>query len=104
MLAEPCPNCSSPLFRLRSGEVRCVNCDAVIRPVVDERKPGTIPSDMALQNLEKRVLELLSQYGKKLESADGDEAEKLLGQIEVCLSVLGKIRDLVKGPGTRGAP
>ena len=104
MLAEPCPNCSSPLFRLRSGEVRCVNCDAVIRPAVDERKPEAISAGVALQGLEKRVLELISQYGKKLESADGDEAEKLLGQIDVCLSVLGKIRDLIKGPGTRGAP
>jgi len=103
MLAESCPNCSSPLFRLRSGEVRCVSCDTVIRPVVDERKPETISSGMALQNLEKRVLELLSQYGKRLEAADGEEAEKLLGQVEVCLSVLGKIRDLVKGSGTRGA-
>jgi len=104
MLAEPCPNCSSPLFRLRSGEVRCVSCDAVISPVVEEEKPEAISSGTALQNLEKRVLELLSQYGKGLEAADGEEAEKLLGQVEVCLSVLGKIRDLGKGSGTRGAP
>jgi len=105
MLAEPCPNCSSPLFRLRSGEVKCVSCNTVISPVVDGRKSETISSDTALQNLEKRVLELLSQYGRRLEAADGEEAEKLLGRVEVCLSILGRIRDLseIKGAGTRGA-
>lgn len=101
MLAEACPNCSSPLFRFRSGEVRCVNCDTVISPVA-EKQPETTPS-ATLPLLEKRILELLSQYGKRLETADGQEVEKLLAQVDACLAVLGKIRDLTKGSGTRGA-
>lgn len=100
MLAEPCPNCASPLFRFRSGEVRCVSCDAVISPVA-EKQPQTTTSSAALPLLEKRILGLLSQYGKRLETADGQEAEKLLAQVDTCLAVLGKIRDLNKG--TRGA-
>jgi len=103
MLADPCPNCSSPLFRLRSGEVKCVSCNAVISPAVDEGKSETSSPGTALQDLEKKVLALLSQYGKRLEAADGEEAERLLGQVEVCLSILSKIRDLIKGSGTRGA-
>lgn len=102
MLADPCPNCSSPLFRLRSGEVKCVSCNAVISPAVEEGKSETSPN-AALQDLEKRVLTLLSQYGKRLGAADGEEAERLLAQVEVCLSILSKIRDLIKGSGTRGA-
>jgi uncharacterized Zn finger protein (UPF0148 family) len=102
MLAEPCPNCASPLFRFRSGEVKCVSCDTVVSPVAKppEAQPQTTPS-AAFPPLEKRVLELLSQYGKRLETADGQEAEKLLAQVDACLTVLVKIRDL--GKGTRGA-
>lgn len=95
MLAEPCPNCSAPLFRFRSGEVRCVSCDTVVSPVA-QKPPETTPG-ATLPLLEKKVLELLSQYGKKLETADGQEVEKLLAQVDICLNILGKIRDLSKG-------
>jgi UPF0148 protein len=101
MLAEPCPTCGSPLFRFRSGEVKCVNCDKIVMPVAEQRPPE--PAS-AMPLLEKEVLGLLSEYGGRLEKADFQEAGKLLAQIDACLTVIQKIRALGQSSSARGAP
>ncbi|MGQ9513472.1 MAG: Sjogren's syndrome/scleroderma autoantigen 1 family protein [Thermoproteota archaeon] len=92
MLAEPCPSCSSPLFRFKSGEVRCVNCDSIVIKGVEKKKPedfGTV-----LQSLERRAIEILSEASQKLETAGSAETATILNVVESCLNILVKIRKI----------
>ncbi|MBO3802304.1 MAG: hypothetical protein JTT11_00275 [Candidatus Brockarchaeota archaeon] len=98
MLAEPCPNCSSPLFRFKSGEVRCVSCEAVAK-AAGEGELDELGS--ALQSLERKATRLLSEASKRLE-ASGSDVDATLALAERCLSILEKVRSIRRVP-SKGA-
>jgi|YelNatPaOPRAMG01_1025707.scaffolds.fasta_scaffold109527_2 UPF0148 protein len=101
MLAEPCPSCSSPLFRFKSGEVRCVSCGAIVKTVGEEKSTEDLES--ILQPLERKVVDILAEASKRLEEAGSADVEAKLALVDRCLSILERIRNIRKASSAKGA-
>ncbi len=84
MLAETCPQCGSPLFRLRSGEVICPVHGRVIVARTEEEVVQAEASTV-LEALERAVVKKLAEASKDLDSVD-------LGRVVVLLEILERIR------------
>ncbi len=85
MLDLQCPACSSPLFRLRSGEIWCVNCQKRVIVVKEGEHILTAASDILLSSLEETLLEKLRELGQTMR-AEKDPTR--LGQLSSLLSTL----------------
>jgi len=85
MLDLQCPACSSPLFRLRSGEIWCVNCQKRVIVVREGERLLTAASDILLSSLEETILEKLRELDQMMR-AEKDPAR--LGELGSVLSNL----------------
>jgi len=87
MLDLQCPVCSSPLFRLRSGEIWCVNCQKRVVVVREGERFLTAASDILLSSLEETLLEKLRELDQML------KIEKDLARLRELGSVLSNLLD-----------
>lgn len=57
MLAEQCPNCGAPLFRLKDGTIRCFSCGFVeVREAKKEpEKKGILEKEVRRETLIKKL-------------------------------------------------
>jgi len=87
MLAESCPKCGSPLFRLKDGKVMCPSCGFTPTETKPEVKPeavtaGPSPSNKELSVVLKKKLSVLLDKLEKAEDPheikEAAEAIKLL--------------------------
>ena len=92
-----CPACSSPLFKLRSGDLWCASCQKrVIIVKKGEKEPETNQTP-AFSSLEATILEKIQAIEKQL--AEEIDAEKLLNlgaTLSTLLENLEKIRKMNK--------
>lgn len=92
MLSDICPECGSPLFRIK-GEVFCAKCN---KPVVYARATGpqaTVSPSHLLDSLEQTVVAKLNEANELLKSEK--DPEKLASYSNLVfgwLSTLEKIR------------
>lgn len=92
MLSDICPECSSPLFRIK-GEVFCAKCN---KPVVYARATGpqaTVSPSHLLDSLEQTVVAKLNEANEFLKSEK--DPEKLASYSNLVfgwLSTLEKLR------------
>jgi len=87
MLDLQCPVCSSPLFRLRSGEIWCVNCQKRVVIVREGERFLTAASDILLSSLEETLLEKLRELDQAM------RAEKDIAKLGELSSVLSNLLD-----------
>jgi UPF0148 protein len=90
-----CPACSSPLFKLKTGELWCAKCQkrVVIVKEGETQTEATIP--ILLSQLETTVLTKIQEIEKKLkEETDPAQLEKLTATMASLLDNLEKIRKL----------
>jgi UPF0148 protein len=80
-----CPACSSPLFKLRSGDLWCVNCQKRVIIVREGEKEPEINQAPRFSSLESTLLEKIQAIEKQL--AEETDAEKLQS-LGVTLSTL----------------
>lgn len=90
-----CPACSSPLFKLRNGEIWCAQCQKRVI-VVKEGTPPTEATDLvALGALESTVLTKIQEIEKKIkEETDPQQLEKLSSLLSKLLENLEKLRKM----------
>jgi UPF0148 protein len=51
LLSEQCPQCNSPLFKMKSGEIYCASCDKKVLIVKDEEQiESIIPNNVLDDN------------------------------------------------------
>ena len=82
MLAERCPVCGLPLFRLKSGEVVCP-IHGRVYIVRDESEVVQVTVQGVLENLERLVAERLSVLLKEAQSAGDDVAPRISNWLDV---------------------
>ena len=92
-----CPACSSPLFKLRSGDLWCVRCQKRVI-VVREGEPepeDTDPSFFA--NLESTILVKIQEIEKELrDEKDAEKLQNLGTTLSQLLENLEKIKKMKK--------
>ncbi len=86
MLEEACPQCSSPLFKMPSGEIYCLTCNRKVILVKSDEEvlKASTPTTLAL--LEETLLKKLLELEKKIRVEENPEM--LQGYLNLTLSYL----------------
>jgi len=88
-----CPACSSPLFRLKNGDLWCAKCEKKVVVVKDEEETSKIESSIVLDTLEATLVEKMQEIQKKIQQAESpEELQKLSSTLSEMLESLEKIR------------
>jgi len=88
-----CPACSSPLFKLQSGEIWCSKCQKRVVMVKEGQTTTEATRPVLLSTLETTVLTKIQDIEKKLkEETDPAKLEKLTATLASLLENLEKIR------------
>ena len=77
-----CPACSSPLFRLKSGQLWCVKCEKRVVIVKRGEQPMDSPDSALLTSLESTLLKKIEEINAKME----DEPASVPGQRKSCVA------------------
>jgi len=95
LLSQACPRCSTPLFRLKSGEIICPTCNQrVIVPALGDDTSRLISSSV-VSSLEETIAQKLEELrlGINIEQ-DPDKLYEYSKQVISWLTALEKIRTL----------
>jgi UPF0148 protein len=91
-----CPACSSPLFKLRSGDLWCASCQKKVI-IVKEGEPEPKTADPTLSNLESTIITKIQELEKKLlEEEDPEKLQNLGTTLSTLLKNLENIRKMKK--------
>ena len=96
MLSHSCPECGSPLFRLKTGEIWCAKCQ---RRVVIVSEGEEIPAEtgLKLESLEGALVKKLVTMGEWIEKENEPHKLKDIAEvIDILLVALEKLRKLRK--------
>jgi UPF0148 protein len=90
-----CPACSSPIFKLRNGDLWCANCQKRVIIVKEGEPEPEQPKAPAFSNLEKTLLNKIQEIEKRLaEETDAEKMETLGKTLSTLLENLEKIRSM----------
>ena len=92
-----CPACSSPLFKLRSGDLWCASCKKRVI-IVREGEPEPEATDPTFfSSLESTILVKIQEIEKELrEEKDAEKLQNLGTTLSTLLKNLEKIRKMKK--------
>ncbi len=94
-----CPNCASPLFRLKDGSLWCGVDEkkvVIVKEGEEPPKPATM-IDPAMEKLESTLLAKVANLQDKIErSNDAEELTKLSLALSELLNSIEKIRKMKK--------
>jgi UPF0148 protein len=92
-----CPACSSPLFRLKSGDLWCGRCEKKVIVVKEGEDETKATGSIALDNLEATVISKVQAVQGKIEHEENpEELQKLNAVLSGLLENLEKIRKAKK--------
>jgi UPF0148 protein len=90
-----CPACSSPLFKLKSGDLWCAKCEKKVIVVKEGEEPSKMTSPMVLDTLEATLLEKAQEIQNKIQHTENvEELQKLSSTLSELLGNLEKIRKI----------
>lgn len=99
MLSDVCPDCGSPLFRVK-GDIFCAKCN---KPVVYAKATGppvTLSTSMLLENVEQTVIVKISETNELLKTEkDPERLTAYSNLVFGWLSMLEKLRNLKQALG-----
>ena len=92
-----CPACSSPLFKLRSGDLWCVSCQKRVIIVREGEAEPEANQTPAFSSLESTILGKIQAIEKQLaEETDVEKMKNLGATLSTLLENLEKIRKMNK--------
>jgi UPF0148 protein len=92
-----CPACSSPLFKLKSGDLWCAKCEKKVIIVKEGEEPTKITSHMLMDTLEATLLTKVQEIQNKMQHEERiEELQKLSITLSELLENLEKIKKLKK--------
>ena len=92
-----CPACSSPLFKLRSGDLWCAHCQKRVIIVREGENEPEITDPTFFASLESTILVKIQEIEKKLgEEKDAEKLQNLGTTLSTLLENLEKIRKMKK--------
>ncbi len=90
MLSMSCPQCGTPLFKLKTGEIFCPHEKREVKLVREGESPDTMKQEATL---EQTIQDKLSLLQKSLsESSDPIEIRELAQTINALLDTLNRLR------------
>lgn len=90
-----CPACSSPLFKLKSGEIWCVHCQKLVIVVKEGTPPTEATRPMLLATLESTVLTKIEEIEKQIRGeTDPQQLERLNSLLSKLLENLERLRKM----------
>jgi UPF0148 protein len=91
MLSRSCPECGTPLFQLKSGDIVCANCQRRV-VIVPEGEEATVEAGARLESVENVIVEKLITLGHAISKESDPEALRSLS--ELMDSLLGNLKKL----------
>jgi UPF0148 protein len=92
-----CPACSSPLFKLRSGDLWCVSCQKRVIIVREGEAEPEATDPTLFASLESTILAKIQAIEKELsEEKDAEKLKNLGTTLSTLLENLEKIRKMKK--------
>lgn len=91
MLSRSCPECGTPLFQLKSGDIVCANCQRRV-VIVPEGEEATAEAGVRLESVETVIVEKLVKLGQTMSQESDPEALRSLS--ELMDSLLGNLEKL----------
>ena len=92
-----CPACSSPLFKLKSGDLWCAKCEKKVIVVKEGEETAKITSHIVLDTLEATLLTKAQEIQNKMQHETSiEELQKLGTALSELLESLEKIKKLKK--------
>jgi len=89
----PCPACSSPLFKLRSGDLWCAQCQKPVIVVKEGVQPAEATGPLLLSTLEATILTKIQEMDMKIrEEKDPESLQRLSAILSTLLESLERIR------------
>ncbi len=89
----PCPACSSPLFRMSSGELWCGQCKKRVIVVKEGSPPVETTSSIFLTKLESTLLTKIEEMeGKIKEEKDPEKLQRLGTLLSTLLENLERVK------------
>jgi UPF0148 protein len=96
MLSYSCPECASPLFRLKTGEIWCARCDRRV-VIVPEGEEVSAQAGAQLASLEKAIVDKLDSLSGSLAKESDPENLKAMAEVfDALLSSLERLRKIRK--------
>ncbi|HID90667.1 TPA: hypothetical protein EYP44_01750 [Candidatus Bathyarchaeota archaeon] len=93
MLSQPCPACSTPLFRMPSGEIWCSSCNKRVLILKESERPAKALGLLLLESLEDSLMSKLETIHEKIEDEnDIEEIGRLSTILSRMLDALERIR------------
>ena len=96
MLSTVCPNCKSPLYRLKTGEVICPNCDQRYYIVSEGERESDVLVEASLDQLERRVLEIISSISRGIMPSNVASSRDAGKDLILWLDILERIERVKK--------
>jgi len=91
----PCPACSSPLFKLRSGDLWCAKCQKRVIVVKEGEASTEATSPVLLTSLESTILTKIQEIEKEIkEEKDAEKLQRLGSILSTLLENLERIRKM----------
>lgn len=90
MLSMHCPECGTPLFQLKTGEIFCPHEKREVKIVKDGEDPERAKQEASIEKTLQTKLRLLQ--GRLDASTDPAEIRELTQTITVLLDALGKVK------------
>jgi len=92
-----CPACSSPLFKLKSGDLWCAKCEKKVIVVKEGEEPTKITSHILMDTLEATLLTKVQEIQNKMQHEERvEELQKLGTTLSELLENLEKIKKIKK--------
>ena len=92
-----CPACSSPLFKLKSGDLWCAQCEKRVIVVKEGAEPMEATSPLLLSTLEATILTKIQKVEQRIsEETDIEQLQKLNNVLSTLLENLQRIRKMKK--------
>jgi len=90
-----CPACSSPIFKLKSGELWCAKCQKRVLVIKEGETPEEATRSIMLSGVESTVLAKIREVQTRInEEKDPTQLEKLSATLASLLENLEKIKKM----------
>ena len=92
-----CPACSSPIFKLRSGDLWCASCKKRVIIVKEGDPEPAAPEPPVFSSLESTIMKKIQDIEKQLvEETDAEKLKTLGATLSTLLENLEKIKNMKK--------
>lgn len=95
LLSASCPQCNSPLFKLKTGDIFCVSCDRKVIIIKNEEQIEEIMQNDMFNEFSKTLNLKINHLHEKIDlENDIDELYKLTRLLIAYLEALEKLKKL----------